>query len=128
MATRYRPGTDTWVASDSATSSFSGVFEDNGETAYFYAYDRAKRERRILDAVHIYNVANVVDADRYSEVEIVWSPDGLKAGLLINRYLHAVLNFEAGKAYCRSNFPRPGGDWAGGDREPWDDSLSGLLR
>jgi hypothetical protein len=107
MATRFRPGTDTWVASDSPTSSFSGVFEDDGQTAYFYAYDRANADQPILDAVRIYNVANVSDRDRDSEVEIVWSTDGLKAALLINCYLHAVINFEAQRAYGRSNFPPP---------------------
>ena len=114
------------MASDSPKSSFSGVFEDDGETAYFYAYDRANPQ--ILDAVHIYNVANVVDRHRESEVEILWSSDGLKAGLLINGYLHAVLNFEIRKAYSRNNFPPPGGPWAGGEREPWNDSLFDLLR
>ena len=127
MATRFRPGIETWIASDSTTSSFSGVFEDDCNTAYFYAYDRAKKDRPILDAVHIYDVVDVVDRDRDSEVEIVWSADGLKAGLPINQRLHAVLNFQAKKAYCRSNFPPPGGAWAGGDREPWDESLSDLF-
>jgi hypothetical protein len=128
MATRFRPGTDTWVASDSPTSSFSGVFEDDGQTAYFYAYDRANADHAILDAVHIYNVANVSDRDRDSEVEIVWSTDGLKAALLINRYPHAVINFEAQRAYSRSNFPPPPkGSWSDGARKPWDDSLLNLF-
>ena len=88
----------------------------------------ANAESPILDAVHIYNVKDVADRDRDSDAEILWSLDGLKAGLLINGYLHAVLNFEAKKAYCRSNFPPPGGAWAGGTREPWSDLLSNLLR
>jgi hypothetical protein len=128
MSTRFRPGNDAQVASDSPNSSFSGIFEDDGDTGYFYAYDRANAESPILDAVHIYNVKDVADRDRDSDAEILWSPDGLKAGLLINGYLHAVLNFEAKKAYCRSNFPPPGGAWAGGTREPWSDLLSNLLR
>jgi hypothetical protein len=125
---RFFPEKDAWLASDSPAVSFSGVFEDDGETSYFYAYDRANTEQPILDAVHIYNVASVVDRDRESEALIVWSPDGLKAGLLINGRLFAVLDFAARKAYSRSNFPPPGGAWAGGEREPWSDALEELLR
>lgn len=128
MGTKYFPGTDTWVASDSHSSLFSGVFEDDTETAYFYAYDRGNEQDPILDAVHIYNVANVTDRDKESEVDIVWSTDGLRVGLFINRYLHAVIDFEARKAYCRSEFPPPGGAWAGGVREAWNDSLANLLK
>lgn len=109
-------------------SSFSGVFEDDGGTGYFYAVNREDTQIRILDAVHIYNVANVVDRDEASEAEIVWSADGLKAGLLLNGYLHALLDFSSKKAYSRSNFPPPGGVWVSPERLPWDDSLSELLR
>lgn len=129
MKVRFRPGAEAWIASDSATSSFSGVFEDDGETGYFHAYDRGNPENPILDAVHIYNVASIVDRDRTidSEAEVRWSTDGLKAGLLINDYLHAVIDFEQCRAYCRTNCPPPGGAWEAPQREPWNDSLANLL-
>lgn len=127
MSGRFRPGTDTWIASGSPSSRFSAVFEDDGQTAYFYAYDRANSEQAILDAVHIYNVASVVDWDQDSEVAVIWSADGLKAGLLINGQLHAVLDFESRKGYCRNNFPPPGGAWAAPERAPWSDELGKLL-
>ena len=51
MAAAFTPGEETFYASDSPTSSFSGVFEDDGQTGYFYAYDRpAPDDARILDA------------------------------------------------------------------------------
>ena len=124
---RFVPGADTWIASDSATSSYSGVFEDDGETAYFYAVDRAKSDGSILDAVHIYDVASLSDRERESEAEIVWSSDGLKAGLLINERLHAIIDFEQRKAYCRRNFPLPGGEWRAEKRDLWRDELATLL-
>jgi hypothetical protein len=127
VSERFRPGTDTWIASDSPSSQFSAVFEDDGETGYFYAYDRGNPERAILDAAHIYNVANITDRDRDSVADFVWSSDGLKAGLLINGHLHAVADFESRRAYCRANFPPPGGEWAGGDRVPWSDDLEKLF-
>lgn len=124
MAAVFTPGEETFYASDSPTSSFSGVFEDDGETGYFYAYDRAAPDdARILDACHIYNVANVVDSDRASEVEVIWTDDGLKAALLINDYAHAVIDFVARRAYCRTNFPPPTGPWRAEARAPWTDAL-----
>jgi len=127
MGERFRPGTEAWIASDSPSSSFSAVFEDNGETGYFYAYDRSNTETAILDAVQIYNVASVADRDRDSEVDIVWSSDGLKAGLRINGRLHAVLDFQARRAYCRSNLPPPSGAWAASERPLWNETLANLL-
>ena len=124
MATLFTPGEETFYASDSPTSSFSGVFEDDGQTGYFYAYDRAAPEdARILDACHIYDVADVVDRDRPSEVVVVWTDDGMKAALLINDYAHAVIDFGARRAYCRTNFPPPGGPWRADARAPWTDAL-----
>ena len=124
MTKVFTPGEETFYASDSPTSSYSGVFEDDGRTGYLYAYDRAApQEARILDACHIYNVTNVVDRDRPSEVEIIWTADGLKAALLINGFAHAVVDFAARRAYCRTNFPPPGGPWRAETRAPWDDSL-----
>jgi len=110
-------------------TSFSGIFEDNGQTGYFHAFDRANTEMPILDAVHIYNVADLIDRHLESDVEIRWSADGLKAGLLINEYLCAVLDFAAHKAYSRSSFPPVAGVWSiTGGGESWHDGLAALLR
>jgi len=81
----------------------------------------------ILDAAHIYDVKNIVDRDRDSEAEVFWSSDGLRAGLLINDYLHAVIDFERNRIYCRSNFPPPGHAWSAPEREPWNDAVAKLL-
>ena len=78
MRQRFIPGASTWIASDSATSSYSGVFEDDGETG-------------------------------------------------INEKLHAVIDFERSKAYCRGNFPPPGGAWHAEARDSWRDDLANLL-
>ena len=124
LAAAFRPGEETFYPSDSPSSSFSGVFEDDGQTGYFYAYDRsAPEDARILDACYIYNVANVLDHDRTSEVEVIWTIDGLKAALLINDYPHAVIDFRAKRAYCRTNFPPPSGQWRADVRAPWNDAL-----
>ena len=127
MGHTFLPGDETWYPSDSPTSQFSAVFEDDGETGYFYAWDRAREEGSILDAVHVYNVRSVIDREIDSTAEIVWSADGLKAALLLNGYPHAVIDFEARRAYSRSNFPPPRGAWRAAERPPWDDDLMGLF-
>jgi hypothetical protein len=126
MSEKFLPGTETLYASDSAVSSFSAVFEDDGETGYLYAYERApeSRDGKILDAVHIYNVANIVGQNR-SIVNIRWSADGLKAALLLNEYPHAVIDFSERCSYCRTGFPAPPDGWR---RAEWHDGLMRLFR
>jgi hypothetical protein len=127
MAYRFLPGDSAWYASDSPSTSFSVVFEDDGETGYVYAYDRSAESSKgaILDACHLYDVRSVTDREIESEVDIVWSANGQKAVLLINRYPHALIDFAECRAYCRSNWPPPGGSWSGDEnqRPPWSDDL-----
>lgn len=101
----FQVGSDVFVAEDAPAGRYSAFFEDDGETGYFYAVDPSRLDDMILDAVHIYNVANVVDRDRPSTLRIVWSADGTKCALLINAYPHAVFDFAAKRGYCRTNFP-----------------------
>jgi hypothetical protein len=128
MRERFLPGDPTLVASDSPTSAYSAVFEDDGDTGYFYAVERgAGNALEILDAVHVYDVRNVVDREIPSEVHVRWSADGLKAALLINEYPHAVIDFAAARAYSRTNFPPPGGRWRAESRDAWRDDLMRLF-
>lgn len=101
----FQPGDHAFLASDAPGHQHGAVFEDDGETGYFYAVDLTRSENRVLDAVHIYNVANVTDRDRPSVLSIVWSGDGMKCALLINEYPHAVFDFSAQRGFCRTNFP-----------------------
>ncbi len=49
-------GQDTFIESLSPENNYGVVFEDDGETAYFYALERDpdNPEPRILDALHIH--------------------------------------------------------------------------
>lgn len=89
---------------------FHGVFEDNGQTGSFYAYDLRIEEQPIVDAIHVYNNENITDGAKPSLFQIIWSRDGLKTALFINDYPHAVFDFESKRGYCRTNvcFPTPG--------------------
>ena len=100
-------GVETVVQSDSSITRYHAVFEDDGQTGYFYALDTEKPDNPIIDALHIYNVQSVTDKDKRSELHIIWSGDGMKAALFINSYPHAIFNFADGVGCCRTGFPPP---------------------
>jgi hypothetical protein len=102
-----RIGEPTVVDAPSPQGTFSVVFEDDGDTGYFYALDLRLDENPIVDAVQVYNVASVADRYRPSNVQVVWAGDGRKAMLLINRYPHAIFDFLARRGYCRTGCPPP---------------------
>jgi hypothetical protein len=104
-------GTESFVDSVSPNDAFTTAFEDDGDTGYFYALERKGGELSIVDALQIYNVANVVDRAKPSEITIVWSQDGSKSVLILNDYPHAVFDFTAKRAYCRTGFPPPSSKW-----------------
>jgi hypothetical protein len=124
MSQTFLPGKGAWYASDSPATQFTAIFEDDGDTGYFYAYGCAEGAR-VLDAVHIHSVSSVVDKDRESAAEIVWSQDGLKAVLLINDFPHAIIDFAERRSYCRTGFPSPPSDW---NRGAWSEELLQLFR
>jgi hypothetical protein len=126
----FQVGSDVFVAEDAPDGRYSAFFEDDGETGYFYAVDLSRQDNMILDAVHIYNVANVMDRDRPSTLSIVWSEDGSKCALLINGYPHAAFDFAAKRGYCRTNFPNfpneAEGNWSKSDHSWSDDAVAWL--
>ncbi len=123
---KFTVGKQIVVNCNSPKNSFAVVFEDDGETGYFYGLDTSREENPILDALHIYNVNNVTDKDIPSVVQIVWSDDGKKALLMINEYPHAAFDFVAKRGYCRTNFPTPDHKWTKYGHE-WDDSVMKLF-
>lgn len=125
----FRPGDGVNFGSDSQMHPHSAFFEDDGATGYFYALDLDRSENMILDAVHIYDVANVSDRDRPSTLSIAWSDDGVKCALLINGYPHAAFDFAAQRGYCRTNFPNfPTSPdcWPSSDHSWSDEAISWL--
>ena len=105
----FTVGQDTFIDS-TAENNNAVVFEDNEETGYFYAVDRS-RDLDILDALHIYNVGDIVDRHKPSILKILWTEDLTKAILSINNYYHAVFDFKNKAGYCRTAFPNPNSTW-----------------
>ncbi|WP_369915925.1 DUF2251 domain-containing protein [Xanthomonas sp. NCPPB 3005] len=98
-------GTALVVEAQAPEEPFVAVFEDDGDTGYFYAVDPSADDNPIQNALHIYNAADVADRETPSEVKIGWSQDSKKVVLLINGYPHAIFDFEAKRGYCRTGFP-----------------------
>jgi hypothetical protein len=105
----FTVGQDTFI--DSTADNGNGVvFEDNQETGYFYAVD-INDDLKILDALHIYNVADVIDKDKPSTIKILWTLDNQKVFLSINNYYHALFDFKEKAGYCRNGFPDANSNW-----------------
>ncbi|MFZ1701273.1 MAG: DUF2251 domain-containing protein [Pyrinomonadaceae bacterium] len=117
-------GNPILLESSSPENAFAVFFEDEGETGYFYALD-TKRKNPIVDALHIYNVANVSDRNIPSKIQVVWSHDGLKSALIINDYVHGIFDFQSKRGYCRTGFPPPVGDWK--ERHEWSEDAFKLF-
>ena len=122
-----RVGEKAVIEGPSPSTQFVVVFEDDGQTGYFYGLDTSRQGNPIVDALHIYDVDDVTDKDVPSTVQIVWSADGLKAALLINRYAHAVFDFDAKRGYCRTGFPPPAESWSS-EGHDWDDKALELFK
>lgn len=94
------------VDADSPAGRYAVVFEDDGDTGSFYAVDTDVEDGNpVQDALLVYVVADVMDADLASTLEIGWSTDGLKALLLINDAPHAAFDFERRLGWCVLGLP-----------------------
>ncbi|MEN0054668.1 MAG: DUF2251 domain-containing protein [Mucilaginibacter sp.] len=112
-------GEDTYYSSNSYGFKHGVIFEDDLNTGYFYAVE-TQPQVKILDAVHIYNVGDVVDKVKPCNIKIVWTEDEQFASLLINNYCHAIFDFKNKAGYCRTAFPESNGKW---DRKELTDDL-----
>jgi hypothetical protein len=113
-------------ASDSTTSPWCVVFEDEGDTGYLYACDgtRNSHEESIMDAMLIYNNAALEDREREYLASVQWSRDGLQCVFYIDGSAQALVDFAARQSFCRSNFPNfmeQGSAWRT-DSHEWNDS------
>jgi hypothetical protein len=143
---QWTPGEDLFAESFSPESPYGVVFEDDGQTAYFYAVEKDKEGEslRVLDALHIRETgaeseeeedarasdpgsdSAVVGQDRSAEgratqkpsrLQIVWSRDWMKSALVIDGLCHALFDFIAHGGYNINEFPPPNEFWTQGDRK-----------
>lgn len=135
-------GEDAFVESFSPENQYGVVFEDDGETGYFYAVEKDKDGPglRVLDALHIYEGDEGPDQEEEepeeteqededpqetssSHLQIVWSRDWLKCALVIDGYCQAIFDFEGQRGYNINEFPPPNDVWTKGGRELTDEII-----
>ena len=117
------------VDADSPAGRYAVVFEDDGDAGSFYAVDTDVEDGNpVQDALLVYLVADVLDADLASTLEIGWSADGLKALLLINDAPHAAFDFERRQGWCVLGLPEGaiGKGWSKSGHA-WDDDVEALF-
>lgn len=83
------------------------MFEDDGDSGYFYALDLTQTEQPVVDSLHIYNVDAIEARHETRKLQICWSEDGNTAYLFINDYPHGVFDFTRLVGYNHSKFPQP---------------------
>lgn len=105
---QWTPGEDLFVESFSPESPYGVVFEDDGQTAYFYAVekDREGTGLRVLDALHIRETEESA-AQKPGRLQIVWSRDWMKSALVLDGLCHALFDFIAHGGYNINEFPPP---------------------
>ena len=86
---------------------FAVMFEDDGETGYFYALDMRQNTQPIVDMLHVYNVDSTSNHHEARKLEICWDESGYLAFLLINGYPHAVFDFARLVGYNSNKYPQP---------------------
>jgi hypothetical protein len=126
MKSTFRVGVPTVVTASPPRGPFRVVFEDDGETGYVYGVRRRWwRRAAVLDALHLYNVEAVKDRDQAHQLEVHWSPDGMRAAIMLNGQPHAAFAFAEKRAACLNAFPPPS-PWCRSSHE-WDPSLITFL-
>ena len=116
-------GEEAAVQAPAETPPNSVVFEDNGKTGYLYALDNSIKANPIVDAMMIYDVAQITDKHLPCKLEVVWSGDGLVAVLFLNRHPHAAFDFGERRGYCRTGYPPPDQRWPTSPDHTWDDAV-----
>jgi hypothetical protein len=122
---KWSPGEDLFLESFSPENRYGVVFEDDGESAYFYAVEKDEQGEglRVLDALHIHEEDDPEDEDDAEEddepadLKIIWSRDWQKCALVLDGFVHALFDFENQGGYNINEFPPPNDFWTQGDRK-----------
>lgn len=111
-------GEECFFESHAADNNFVVIFEDDGETGYFYAAEKhpASGELSVVDMVFIYDVESILPGNRRSALAIIWSTDWQRCALVLDEVCHAVFDFGNSGGYNLAEFPPPN-LWTGHERK-----------
>lgn len=99
---------DTFLDTVNAADNAGVIFQDDGTTGYLYAI-RPAAELLLLDALHIYDAADVADREQPATVQLFWNAEETAAALIINGRCHALYDFQRQAGFCRTAFPPKAG-------------------
>src|ERR1700689_2325696 len=102
----FLPGNDLFAATAAPDGRYGAFFDDDGESAYFYALD-LDSDDLILDAIHVYDAASFPNRKRHASLSIVWSPEGHQCALLIDGEPQAAFDFELQRGFSRTRVATP---------------------
>jgi hypothetical protein len=110
---KIRIGEPYFTEVHAAENDFVVVFEDDGETGYFYAAenDPTGKGLKILDMVYVYDVESIPQEERDVQLSIIWSTDWQKCALILGNTCHAIFDFEHHGGYSLAEFPPPNDIW-----------------
>ena len=102
-------GQESFFESQASDENYVVIFEDDGETGYFYAAEKhpVKGDLAVLDMVFIYDVDSVPLNERKLKLSIIWSTDWQRCALVLGDTCHAVFDFENRGGYNLAEFPPP---------------------
>ena len=83
-------------------SGYGVMFEDDGQTGYFYA--TTENFDRILDALHLYNKGDSNRPGENDQIYLVWNPRLQKAGIFYHNHFQAVVDFRNKLSCCGQAF------------------------
>jgi hypothetical protein len=121
----FLPGSDSFAATAAPDGRYGAFFDDDGESAHFYALD-LDSDDLILDAVRVYDKARYPHRSRHTSLSIEWSPDGRKCALLLDGVPQAAFDFEVQQGFSRTSLPAPirpsRNSWPASDHA-WSDTV-----
>jgi hypothetical protein len=121
----FLPGSDAFAATAAPDGRYGAFFDDDGESAYFYALD-LDSDDLILDAVRVYDTFRHPHRRRHASLSIEWSPNGRKCALLLDGMPQAAFDFEARRGFSRKGLQssvRPSrNSWPASDHT-WSDAV-----
>jgi hypothetical protein len=125
----FLPGNDLFAATAAPDGRYGAFFDDDGESAYFYALD-LDSDDLILDAIHVYDAASFPNRKRHASLSIVWSPEGHQCALLLDGEPQAAFDFEIQRGFSRTRVATPvrksSGSWPTSDHS-WSDAAIAWL-
>ncbi|MGF1770646.1 DUF2251 domain-containing protein [Enterovibrio makurazakiensis] len=96
------PGTPCNFRSESPIGRYEVVFEDDGNSGYFYPLDNEKENNPIITAFGIYQCNE--PSEDHMKVSILWGEDATKVALLVDGVAQAYFDFSLYKGTCKSEF------------------------